>query len=70
MHSVSNLHQHQGAADELRISNPTLLHSLCKEIFKGDARAEEIVKNHFEPEPRKPEIPEKKIVDLVFHPPY
>ena len=69
-HSIHNLDYSHGAAENMRISQPELLHTLCKEVFKGDIRAENIVKNHFAPEVSKPELAVKKPQDYLFHMPY
>ena len=68
-HAISNLHMHQSNSETLRISQPHLLHQLCKAVFKGDPIGERLVKETFEPHLITPELPEKKPVDLVFHPP-
>ena len=69
-HAISNLHMHQSNADTLRISNPQLLHKLCKAVFKNDPKGERLTQETFEPKMIKTDLPEKKIVDALFHPPY
>ena len=69
-HTIGAWDQNHKAGSELRISDPKMLYSLAKEVFKGDLRAEKIIKKHFEPQMIKPQLAQKEHLDLLFHPPF
>ena len=69
-HTIGAWDQNHKAGSELRISDPKMLYSLAKEVFKGDLRAEKIIQKHFEPQMIKPQLAQKKPQDLLFHPPF
>ena len=69
-HTIGAWDQNHKAGTELRISDPKMLHSLAKAVFKEDPRAQYIIKQHFEPQMIKPEIAQKTPQDLLFHPPF